>query len=155
MLTKEQFDAMIFKRASDQFSRDMYRLGLILAQNYGELTAVDMQNIILSESESKKGFLQSLLKGRNNQVMTEKTNDLYYLMQMAFKIMDIKSSTKITLEDLRPHLLRPIYLKHFRKEYEEYERQEYNFRDVPFQERALQAMAEFRNRTVSIESEML
>ena len=155
MLTKEQIDAMISKRASDQFSRDVYRLGLILAQNYGELRVGDMQNIIISEDSGKKNFLRALLRKKNKTVMSDEANDRYYLMQMAFKIMDIKMSTKITFEDLKPQSIRPIYLKYFRKEYEEYERQEYNYRDVPFQERALLAMIEFKDRKKITESEMI
>lgn len=154
MLTKEQLGARIAKRASDQFSRDVYRLGTIMAQNYGELSANDMQKLLIDKIIKKKGLLKRVFKKKGESIMSEEANDMYYLMQLAFKIMDIKSVNKITLEDLTPEKLRPIYMKHFKREYEEYELHEYTVRDVLFQERAMAFIAETKNGTIQIEDEM-
>lgn len=154
MITKEEFDNLISKRASGQFSRDVYRLGVIMSQNFGKLSIDDMQKIIVEANVTKGNFFKKIV-GKDSKVMTEEENDRYFLMQLAFKIMDIKGVTMLTLEDLSPRLLRPVYLKQFKKEYEDYERREYMFRDVPFQERAMEAMLEFKGREISIENELI
>lgn len=154
MLTKEQLAVLISKRATSQFSRDVYRLGVIMAQNNGELALGDIQRILITESEQKKCKKRIFSRREVQSVMSEEDNDRYYLMQLAFKIMDVKGVTMLTLQDLTSASIRPIYLKCFKKEYEEYEKQEYTFRDAPFRERALQIMSEFKNRTIPIENEM-
>ena len=154
MLTKEQLAVLISKRAMDQFLRDAYRLKIIIAQNDGQLTIEDMQKIIIGESQTKTSFLNKLLKRQNQDVMSEEENDRYYLMQLAFKIMEMKSVTKLSIEDINSRSLRPVYLKCFRKEYEEYEKQEYAFRDVPFQESAISVIMEFKVRKLQMEDEL-
>ena len=154
MYTHEEFKRKMQKRAREQFSRDMYRLGLIMAENCGELTIEDMKKALVNESNNKVGFFKRLVNKGEQVPMSEVEDDRYYLMQLAFRIMDFKSVEKLSLSDLSPQSLSHVYFKCFKKEYEEYEIHQYEFIDIHFQKRVLEAIEEFKGREIPIDYEM-
>lgn len=155
MKTKEQLAILISKRAREQFSRDVYRLGLIMAQNYGELTVDDMKAILSKDLGEKTGFFSRFFKAHKDKVMNEIDDDKYYLMQLAFMLMDIKSVQRLTLSDLDPKGLGEIYFKFFKREYEECERRQYQLCDVDLEERVMNSIYESKGKTIPMENEII
>ena len=154
IMTKEQLDNLIVKRAKNQFSRDVYRLGVIMAGNYGRLSVDDMKIMLNRDLCEKPRLIDKLFGGLKREELTEVDDDKYYLMQLAFRFMDIKLRNELTLSDLEPKCLGEIYYKYFKKEYEDYERHQYQLRDVELEARVRKAVAESIGASIPIGNEM-
>lgn len=155
MRTKEQLAILISNRARNQFSRDVYRLGVIIAQNHGKLSVEDMKLMLTREVCEKPSLLKRLFSKFEQEKISEVDDDKYYLMQLAFKFMDIKLTSELTLVDLDPKSLGEIYYRYFKKEYEDYERHQYQLRDVELESRIREALNESANKSIPIENEMI
>ena len=147
MQTNEsKIDKIIKARAINQFMRDILRLRELLDHCGGSLDLHDIQRMFLEDCSPKMGFLKKIFNRSSNVACVELESERSHLLKLAFKIIDDEGLNELTLEEIENAKLKRLYYEHFHEEYENYERIQYQVRDILLMERAERAILDAKKK---------